>query len=130
MIELLGGAAAILGVLLAAAIIFALTYCAERDDARVSLDDLRSDLAVAESAKDILNNRVTVLRMDVEERDLLIAELRKVNTELHRENGRLKAEAVAAKPKRGAGGKFVAKKPQPATVTPISGSKCSPEAKA
>ncbi len=94
MIELLGGLAALLGVLLIIAVVYAVTYRRERDDYR---DVHETNSKFQAGTIEILNNRVTVLRMDVEERDKTIAELRKVNTDLYRENGRLKAEAVAEK---------------------------------
>ena len=99
MIELLAAVCGILAVLLVIAVVYAASY--------------RAGIGTQAKAAEILSNRITVLKMDVDERDRTIDQLRKVNTDLHRENGRLKAEQVAAKPKRGPNGKFVKKAPKP-----------------
>lgn len=96
-------------------------------------DEALQDLAIARGDIKSLTGRVTTLRGDnitltsqvdtlrvghdklVGERDAAVREL-----------GRLKAEQIAAKPKRGANGKFVAK-PKPATVTPIGAKSCPPK---
>lgn len=88
MFELLLGTSALLGVLLIAAIVFAMSYRDERDEARYDLDH---EQKVAQA----LDNRVITLRGD--------------NIALEREVGRLKAEAMIKTAKRGPDGKFTPK---------------------
>lgn len=106
MIELLAGLSAILAVLLIVAAVFAITYRDERDEAR-------ADLETALGAQEILENRITVLKGDNEALLNTNKNLSRDLDDARRDIGRLKAEAVAKKPKRGPGGKFVAKKPKP-----------------
>ena len=124
MIELLAGTAALLSVLFVAAVVFAVSYRRERDDYR-DLHETNSKFQAG--TIEILSNRVETLRNDnialekqvyvlraghdrlVDERDLAVREL-----------GRLKAENVAAKPKRGPNGRFVSKKPQPSKPKPVA----------
>lgn len=124
MIELLGGLAALLGVLLIVAVVYAVTYRRERDDYR---DVHETNSKFQAGAIEILNNRVTTLRNDnisLEKQvdvlraghDRLVADRDKAVREL----GRLKAEQVAAKPKRGPNGRFVSKKPQPSKPKPVA----------
>lgn len=85
----------------------ALTYlwrsaCIDRDEAR-------SELAIEQNIAKALEGRVTTLRGDNLAMDARITRLLSDNDTLKRENGRLKAEKRAAKPKRGPDGKFVAK---------------------
>ncbi len=69
---------------------------------RISLDEATVDLRREEQVVGALENRITGLRADNND-------LQKANIELSREIGRLRAEQVAAKPKRGPNGKFVPK---------------------
>lgn len=106
MIELLAGLSAILAVLLIVAIVYAVTYRQERDDFR----DLHEANAKSHAGIiEILDNRVTTLRGDNEA-------LTKELEELKRKIGRMEAEARAAKPKRGPGGKFVSKPKAPKSL--------------
>lgn len=66
---------------------------------RIDRDEARADLTVEKNVTKGLEGRVKTLRSD--------------NIALEREIGRLKAEAVATKPKRGANGRFVSKRPKP-----------------
>lgn len=95
MIEMLSAGIGLTILLLIVAIVFAVTYRQERDEAR-------QDLGIAEGAQQILENRVTVLRGDVEAQQHMIDTLRAGHDQLvaekrdlERENGRLKAEARA-----------------------------------
>lgn len=118
MIELLAGTAGILSVLLVIAGVYAVTYRRERDEAR-------ADCKIEVGAREILGNRVSVLRADIETLEKALETMRhghdalaEEKEQLKRQIGRMEAEARAAKPKRGPGGKFIAK-PKPATVTPL-----------
>lgn len=95
MFETLVGLAAILAILLIAAVFYAYTYRAERDE-------LVADLAHERNVSKALEGRVTTLRSD--------------NIALEREVGRLKAEAMVKTVKRGANGRFVSKK-KPAPIS-------------
>lgn len=129
MIELLAGTTAILAVLLIAAIVYAITYRRERDYIRNERDDIR-DLHEANhkfqaGTIEILGNRVENLRNDNRALEQQVDTLRTGHDklvderdQLKRHLGRMEAEARAAKPKRGPGGKFIAKS-KSATVTPI-----------
>ncbi len=110
MIEFFAGLSGLLAVLLLVAVIYAVTYRRERDERDATIT--------------ILDNRVTVLSGDnialqaranslASSNDQLIAE----RDQAVRELGRLKAEKVAAKPKRGPNGRFVPKKPKPEAPT-------------
>jgi hypothetical protein len=70
--------------------------------ARIGRDEAIAYLRREEMVVQALENRVQVLRGDN-------LDLQKINTELTREIGRLRAEQRASKPKRGPNGKFVAK---------------------
>ena len=73
---------------------------------RIDRDESRADLRREEQVVEALENRVKVLRADN-------ADLQKQLIEATREAGRIKAEKVAMKPKRGPDGRFVSKKPKP-----------------
>ena len=129
MIELLAGTAALLSVLFVAAVVFAVSYRRERDEAR-------SDVADRSATIEILDRRVTVLRGDNE---ALLSTNKNLTGHLddaRRQIGRMEAEARAEKmaapvqqregtiaftPKRDSKGRFLpnpkppkaAKKPKP-----------------
>ena len=94
MFETLVGLVAILAILLIAAVFYAYTYRAERDE-------LVADLAHERNVAKAFEARINTLRSD--------------NIALEREVGRIKAEKIAAKPKRGPNGRFIprVKKPDP-----------------
>lgn len=122
MIELLAGTTAILAVLLIAAIVYAITYRRERDEFR---DLHEANQKFQAGTIEILGNRVENLRNDNRALEQQVDTLRTGHDKLvderdllKRQLGRMEAEARAAKPKRGPGGKFIAKS-KPATVTPI-----------
>jgi hypothetical protein len=102
MIELLGGLAALLGVLLVVAVVFAAAYRRERDEALTDAETLQA-------AKDSLALSLKAAELNAEK--------------LTREKGRIEGELVAANQRlakferpRGAKGKFAAKqapKPKP-----------------
>lgn len=120
MIELLGGATVLLGMSTAVATYFAHSYRAERDEALLDLTVARGDIKS-------LTNRITTLKGDnialekqVDDKrkqieaksishDIVANELK----EAKRQIGRMEAEARAAAPKRGEGGRFVAKPKAP-----------------
>ena len=121
MIELLGGLAALLGVLLIVAVVFALSYRRERDEAR-------SDVADRSATIEILDRRVTVLRGDNEALLSTNKNLIRNLDDARRQIGRMEAEARAEKlsapvqqregtiaftPKRDSKGKFLPKPKAP-----------------
>lgn len=126
MIEFLAGLSGLLAVLFVSAVIYAVTYRRERDDAVKELGPAYDNIA-------FLSNRIEVIRGDnlaLEDRAEKLAtanqQLIAERDQAVRELGRLKAEKVAAKPKRGPNGRFVPKKPKP--EAPKSASKIKPVA--
>jgi len=117
MIEFLAGTAGILGVLLVVAIVHAVSYRNERD---MLAADLRDEISASRKMVELLDQRAAQIQtlqrtIDAlrEGHDRLVDE----RESFRRELGRLKAEKVAAKPKRGPNGRFISK--SKATVTAI-----------
>lgn len=89
------------------------TLQAAKDSLAVDVEALKSRATVLRGDNLALEKQVDTLRAGhdrlVDERDKAVREL-----------GRLKAEQVAAKPKRGSNGRFVSKKPQPVKPKPVA----------
>ena len=97
MIELLAGLSAIIAVLLIVAIVYAVTYRQDRDEANAIADERAKTI-------DVLDNRITVLKGDniaLEAANKLngqtVAELTRQREDLKREIGRMEAERRAEK---------------------------------
>lgn len=127
MIELLAGTAGILAVLFIGAVVYAHTYRDERDLALLNLTIAQADVSALTKRVHELTNRNSVLRSDTQAQQKTIDNLRTGHDRLVderdqavRELGRLKAYAVAAKPKRGANGRFVAKAKTAKPASPIA----------
>lgn len=102
---------------------------------RIDRDEARADLTIEQNVAKALEGRVNTLRGD----NIALEAANKAAAHNHdqvvadrdsavRELGRIRAEAIAKKPKRGPNGKFIAR--PKATITPISGSKCAPKSQA
>lgn len=120
MIELLGGTAAILAVLLVLAAFYAVTYRMERDESRA---DLKAECGLNRHYE----NRITNMRADIQTLETALDTMRQGHDalaaekeDLLRKIGRMEAEARSLKPKRGPNGKFVPKPKAPKPTKPVA----------
>lgn len=95
--------------------------------ARIDRDEARADLKIEQQTSKALENRCTVLRGDNIAQQHTIDTLRAGHDALVderdqaiREIGRIRAEKVALKPKRGPNGRFISKSAAKSTPKPVA----------
>lgn len=88
---------------------------------KIDLDEVRADFKAENGLNQVFEARINTLRSDNLALEKSVTELSEAHDRLVderdalvRELGRVKAEKLAMKPKRGPNGKFVSKKPKPA----------------